>query len=267
MEISMNHLNIKDFNTKKEILSNVHLKIKDGASLGIVGPSGSGKTTLSNILLGIKNKEMIFEGTVQYMLDEKNIINISDYNWEFSPKIKKKIGYIPQDTMNIFDPVEKLYTQFKETLSENGYFKHQIDCEIQKLLKKLKLPKNILSKKPYELSGSMLQRCTIGLTLALNPDVIIADEPTNSLDLKTKKVILDVISNYLNQKKPILILTSHDYQTIKTLCTEVLVIESGKVQYYGKINEINSNSPCNFFTEIIRIDEELTKKLKEVLFV
>ncbi|EGP5595437.1 hypothetical protein DUI36_12930, partial [Enterococcus faecium] len=101
---------------------------------------------------------------------------------------------------------------------------------------------------------------------ALKPDVIIADEPTNSLDLKTKKVILDVISNYLNQKKPILILTSHDYQTIKTLCTEVLVIESGKVQYYGKINEM-SKSSCNFFTEIIRIDEQLTKKLKEVLFI
>ncbi|EJC3746452.1 Flp pilus assembly complex ATPase component TadA, partial [Enterococcus faecium] len=120
MEISMNHLNIKDFNTKKEILSNINLKIKDGASLGIVGPSGSGKTTLSNILLGIKNKEMIFEGSVQYMLDEKNIINISEYNLEISPKIKKRIGYIPQDTMNIFDPVEKLYIQFKETLSENG---------------------------------------------------------------------------------------------------------------------------------------------------
>lgn len=261
MKIKVNNLTVK-INKKDKILENINFGAKNSQVLGIIGPSGSGKTTLLHTLVGIISNNLEISGTITY----------TDYDKEVQKVLTKKnsireylpVGYIPQDAMNVFDPIEKMENQFIETFRENGWSSKEGTKKIKNILESFQLNEKILTQYPHELSGGILQRCAVGIAVELEPKVILADEPTSSLDSYTKQFILKKLGEYTRQQKAILLLASHEFSVIQTMCDELLILKNGKCEYFGSMKQVQNDLKATFYSEIKEINEMMTKYVKEL---
>lgn len=206
----------KKYQNQKEdmiILNNVSLNINKGEMVGIMGPSGSGKTTLINI---IGMLDYYQEG--KYFFNEKEIDNSNLF--KLNKYRGKNIGFVVQD----FALLDDL------TVKEN--FELILDKKLKKeeYIKKLKLvalDESYLNRYPKELSGGQCQRVAIARSLLLNPEVIIADEPTGALDFKTSKKIMQIFK-YLKELGKTIIIVTHDVDVAKE-CEKIYVLKDKNI--------------------------------------
>lgn len=200
--------NIKKRYGEKEVLRDFNLEIKKGEFIGIMGKSGAGKSTLLNII-----------GLLEECDDGKVIIEGEDIKTKDRKKIqsllKNKIGYLFQNYALIDDLT--VYENLKIVLE--GKDKKLNKKLILEALNKVELG-NILDKKIYQLSGGEQQRVAIARLILKKSEIILADEPTGSLDRINGKRIMELLRELNNQGKTIIIVT-HDEQVIK-YCTRVI---------------------------------------------
>ena len=196
-------------------LKGINISIPQGSLIAIIGKSGSGKSTLLH-LLGLSDT---FDSG-KYYLDNKDVSNYSD---KAKAKIRNKsIGYILQDfalipELNVFDNIAlPLYI--------SGTRKKVIREKINSILIEMGLS-NIKFKKVNELSGGQKQRVAIARTLLTDPDIILADEPTGSLDVNTGNEIINLLLK-LNQSGVTIVIVTHDMDIAKR-CERVITIEDG----------------------------------------
>lgn len=260
MEFSVDNLTVNE-NTKNKLLKNVSFVAKGNQILGIIGPSGSGKTTLLHVLAGITNATLQVSGAITYTDQERVRQQLT-----VKSDIKKylSLGYVPQDTMNVFDPIEKMQRQFLETFCENGWSIKEGQKKIQHILENFQLNEKILLQYPHELSGGILQRCAVGIALEMEPQIILADEPTSLLDSHTKQFILNKLDEYTRQNNTILLLASHEYSVIQIMCDELLILKKGECEYFGSIKQAETDPKAVFYSEIKKIDEMMTNYVKEL---
>jgi len=206
-----------------------------GGSLGIVGESGSGKTTLAKVILKLiepTSGKVYFEG-----------IDLSSLSDDAVRKLRSQMQMIFQDPMASLNPRKKI----KHILSQVFKIHTSLsDTEIQErvvdLLEKVGLnpPELLLERYPHELSGGQRQRVCIARAIALNPKLIIADEPVSALDVSVRgqivKLLLDIYERYKNNMAYIII--SHDIALINSICKDALVMYLGKVVEIGNVRKI-----------------------------
>tara|TARA_Y100000389_G_scaffold172960_1_gene181804 strand:+ start:390 stop:2129 length:1740 start_codon:yes stop_codon:yes gene_type:complete len=222
-----NIISIKDLNfryskdTQSRFLENINLDIKKGDMVGIVGKSGSGKTTLINLLLGLLKPT---EGKITYYSDPKSF----------------SIGHVPQDIV-IFD----------ETLQNNIAFgEEEKNIDQKKIYEVIKFSglqsffeKNnsnlnmILGEKGINISGGERQRIGIARALYSNPQVVVLDESTSSLDITTEKYIIDELLNI--KKKVTVIFISHRLSALRN-CDKIILLEDGKIKTSGNLEKIKN---------------------------
>ena len=189
--LSINYVG-KDSITKA--VENVSLNISKGELLGIVGESGSGKTTLVRSIMGVNPPSaQISSGKIIYnnkkILDSEDDFITGDYKWQ-------EIAFIPQSAMNSLDPVYRVIDQMREILIIRGnYNKKDADKKSEELFKLVGLEKNRLRDFPHQFSGGMKQRVAIAMALALDPKIVIADEPVTALDVIVQRQILDLFND------------------------------------------------------------------------
>lgn len=186
-------------------LSNINLKIKKGEFIVIVGPSGSGKTTLLNIIGGLDTPT-----TGEMLFNKKNISKFTDD--KLSKYRNDEIGFIFQE----------FHLQPHLTVIDNillpTYFNHttkKTKTRAKKLIEEVNLQKNLHSK-ASELSGGEKQRTAIARALINKPKIILADEPTGNLDLKTGATILKLLKNLHEKHNTTLIVATHDEKIAKS---------------------------------------------------
>lgn len=203
--IKLEHIN-KSYR-KKQIFNDLNLEVEKGEFLGIKGESGSGKSTLLNIIGLLEECEgrIIIEGKEINCRDTKEVRKL----------LKNKIGYLFQNFALIDDL--NVYENLKIIL--NGYSKKDLRILILQELKKVALG-DILDKKICQLSGGEQQRVAIVRLILQKSDIILADEPTGSLDKKNAKIILDLLKEFHNQGKTI-IMVSHDENAFSN-CSRVI---------------------------------------------
>ena len=171
-------------------VDDVSLNLKEGELLGIVGESGCGKTTLARSITGviapsakIISGEIFFQNTD--ILNPTNSTKAHNVKW-------KKISFIPQSAMNSLDPVYKIRNQMREILMIRGGFnKKQADEKSNYLFDLVGIDVKRLRDYPHQFSGGMKQRVAIAMAIALDPKIIIADEPVTALDVIVQRQILD----------------------------------------------------------------------------
>lgn len=238
----INDLTVKEIETKNQVLSNVTFDVKQNSCLGIFGPSGSGKTTLLTTIMRICHPSLQANGEISYLLEngqEQLIQTKGQTNKKI--KLSHEFSYIPQNATEAFDPIEKIGTQLEETFLENQLDKEETNKRINILLKKMGLPKSVLMKYPFQLSGGTLQRCAIGLAIEMKTKVIIADEPTSALDSLNTRRVVDLLLESKQKNQTTILLATHNIAILDFLSDEVLVLVGGKKVEHKKTNPLDED--------------------------
>ncbi|MFH1656500.1 MAG: ABC transporter ATP-binding protein [Candidatus Nealsonbacteria bacterium] len=200
------------------VLKGVDLEIDPGSFVTIMGPSGSGKSTLMYLLgfLDTPTKGEVF-------LEDKNVSSFSQD--ELAEIRGKKIGFVFQQ-FNLFQNLTALENVMLPMIFQN-VSEQERKKRAAKLLKSVDLEKRI-NHKPAELSGGEQQRIAIARSLANNPEILIADEPTGNLDSSTGKIIMDILVGLHKKEKKTIIVVTHD-PNIAQYSEEVINIQDGKI--------------------------------------
>lgn len=210
----------------------VSFTLRRGEVLGIAGESGSGKSTLAWSILGlVPPPGRIVGGRI--MIDGMDVTSMSEA--ELRRKVRwKKVSMVFQGAMNVLTPVYTVGRQIEEVLQiHRGVGRHEARQRVYELLESVGLHRSIADRYPHELSGGQKQRVVIAMALALEPDIVIADEPTTALDVVVQAQILNLLKKLAWEKNLSIILITHDLSVIAELAETVMIMYGGKIAEYG----------------------------------
>lgn len=211
------------------LVQDIHLELQPGRVLGLVGESGSGKTITSMSLLQLLDRKSAhIEGSIRLKGRELN-----GMGEESMRSIRgKEIALIMQNPMNAFSPVLTIGNQFIETIRTHTKLskKQAFELAVSSLHDvNLPEPSTIMKQYPFQLSGGMLQRVMIAVTICLRPSVIIADEPTTALDVDNQMRVLRQLDRIRTEYGTSILLISHDLGVIAEMADEVAVMHRGRI--------------------------------------
>jgi cobalt/nickel transport system ATP-binding protein len=222
------------------VLKNINVKIEPGDSVALIGANGSGKSTFLKLLNGI-----IFPTSGSYYFDN---VKISQHKLEqssFSKKFHKKMGFVFQNSdAQLF--CSSVYEEVAFGPRQMGMDEAEVKKRVEDCLNLLNV-KDLQNKEPYNISGGEKKRVAIAAVLALNPEVLILDEPMSGIDPKGKKFLNNLFID-LNKAGKTIICSTHDFEYVKGLFKRVLVFSEDhlliKDDSYERIIEDN-----NFLTK------------------
>jgi peptide/nickel transport system ATP-binding protein len=219
-------------------VEDVSFSLEKGEKLGLAGESGSGKSTLGlSIIRLVPYPGVIGKGAIR--INGQNILKLPE------SKVRairgKRVAYVFQDPMISLNPVKRIGAHFVEVIQthEPNTTKEQAFERAKTLLKDLGIPPERVSDYPHQFSGGMRQRIMIGLAIALNPDLVIADEPTTALDVIVQARTLDLLENLRKTYEMALILISHDLSIILERCDRIIVMYAGHMVEYATSKELH----------------------------
>ncbi|MBM7835566.1 ABC transporter ATP-binding protein [Clostridium sardiniense] len=227
----------KDNITK--VLDNINFKVAKGEFVGIMGASGSGKTTLLNCISTI---DTVTNGTI--IISGKDITKLKSKQLETFRR--NELGFIFQD-FNLLDTLT-VYENIALALTIQDRKPKEIDTLIKNVAKSLGIEK-ILTKFPYQISGGQKQKVTSARAIITDPSLILADEPTGSLDSKSASILLDSFESLNKNLEATILMVTHDAFTA-SYAHRILFIKDGKI-----FNELvkGKDSRKKFFDKIINI--------------
>jgi len=247
-----------NFNTERGTiyaLDRINLALDTGEVLALVGESGSGKTTLGRAILNIipspageiKEGRILFQG--------KNILEMEESECNLLVR-GKTITLIPQDPFGSANPLFTIGTQLKDLLKASGLHEKEMKERITTLLSQLQLPADtgLLRKYPHELSGGQLQRVMIAASLLPNPSLIIADEPTTSLDVTVEAQILLLLRRLVKERQVSVLYITHNLAVASQVSHRITVLYAGQVM---------ESAPTNLFFK--KTAHPYSKKLLQCL--
>lgn len=239
-----------EFNLRNGVLravDNASLRVRRGEIIGIVGESGSGKSTLASTILNIvPTPGVISSGQVLYR--GKDVLRMSpkelrDHRW-------KHVAMVFQAAQNSMNPILKIKDLMLETAAAHGNdSESQVLKKAEQLLDYVRLdPQRVLNSYPHQLSGGMKQRTIIALSLLLDPELIILDEPTTALDVITQAYIMDILQKIHKDLGITMIFLSHDVSVVGKVADRIAVMYAGNVVEVGRSDDI-FYTPSHPYTE------------------
>jgi len=246
----------------------VSLTLTPGESLGVVGESGSGKSVTFLTVMGLVTKkqariegEIIFEGQDLLKLPAEEMRNIRG----------AKMGMVFQDPMSSLHPFFKVGDQIVEAIRTHQSISRREarDMAIDMLRRVgIPKPKERADQYPHEYSGGMRQRAMIAMSLVLNPDLLIADEPTTALDVTVQAQILDLIDRLKDEFNAAVVIVTHDLGVVAEHCDDIVVMYAGRPVEYGDRRDIyyNAHHPYTWglLQSIARLDQEKQERLRPI---
>jgi oligopeptide/dipeptide ABC transporter ATP-binding protein len=269
--LSMKDLRVA-FTTEGGVLQavdGVSFDLGAGEVLAIVGESGSGKSVTAQTILGLtRSPNARIEGSVQ--LDGRELLDASEA--ELRKVRGERIGMVFQDPMTSFNPVYRVGAQIVEAIRAHRDDVSHSDAHRRavELLEAVGIPDAArrVDDYPHEFSGGMRQRAMIAMALALEPDVLIADEPTTALDVTIQAQILRLLEELNRERGLATILITHDLGVVAEVADRVLVMYAGRVVEEGTLDEIfyDPQHPYawGLLGSLTRLDRPRPKRLPQI---
>lgn len=237
MSIQIQHVS-KSFGSF-QALKDISIDIESGELIALLGPSGSGKTTLLRILAGLEGLD---EGAI--LFDGENITNVS-------PK-ERKVGFVFQHYalfrhMTVFDNVAYGLKVRPRKIRPS---KQEIEKKVHELLKLVKL-ENFHDRYPSQLSGGQRQRVALARALAVEPKVLLLDEPFGALDAKVRKELRRWLRKLHDEFHVTSIFVTHDQEEALDVANRIIVMNNGKIEQVGTPDEVYENPKSPFVYDFL----------------
>ena len=219
------------------LVDDVSFSVAAGECLGILGESGSGKSMTCKAFMRLLDSSFEVEGCARF--GETELLATPDD--EMRRLRGSRICMILQNPMTCFDPLYRIGTQMAEGFAEHLRLgRGEIRAKCIETLRRMRIrnPEDVLEKYPHQLSGGMLQRVMIGLALATEPTLIVADEPTTAIDSITQYEIVQEFRRIKRECRTAMIFISHDLGVVSRLADRVLVMHDAKVKQSGTMRDI-----------------------------
>ena len=262
--LAVKHLKVFPINEpNRHLVHDVSFDLYPGRTTCIVGESGSGKslTALSTMkLLSSQLKEtgdIVFEG--------QNIAHLS--NTEMRQYRGKSMAMIFQEPMTSLNPVISVGDQIKEALKVHlDLDKKSLNKKAASLLKEVGIPEDRLSSYPDELSGGQRQRIMIAMSIACEPSILIADEPTTALDVTVQAQILKLLQNLKEKRHMAMLFITHDFGVVEEIADDVIVMYQGQIVEKGSVKEVLKRPKHAYTKALLNCvpDAKGIKKLKPI---
>jgi len=233
---ALSAISLRDGN--RPILRRVSLAVATGEVHGLVGESGAGKSTIAKAILGIIPSQLkvtdgriVFEGRDLLSLLPKDLRAV----------LGRDIALVPQDPSTALNPSRRIDAQMTDGLRlKRGLSAKQARLRAHALLEEVQIrdPKRVLDSYPHQLSGGMRQRVLIAAAFALEPKLVIADEPTTALDVTVQKQILRLIRSLQERHGTSVLFVSHDLGVVAKICDRLTVLYMGKVMEQGSTADV-----------------------------
>jgi len=227
-------------------LENFNLILNSGEKLAILGESGSGKTALARAIMGILDANASVTGEINFLGENLLTMNRKGLN----ALRGSSLAMIFQDSLSALNPVYPVGWQISELLRiKKGLSRSEARTEAIEGMKKvgIKNAQHRYSDFPHQFSGGMRQRVSIALALAMNPKLLIADEPTTALDVTVQAQILELIDSLVEEFNMALMLITHNLGIVAQSTERITVLYSGKILEIGETSEVLA-SPAHPYT-------------------
>lgn len=242
LEIKNLDLFFRSEDKEYQALYDINLSFERGKLHSIVGESGCGKTmTMMSVLRLLPKTAFIKNG--QILFNNENILNYKES--QMRDIRGNKIALIPQDPMTSLNPLYTVGNQLIEAIkSHRKVSEHQAMRKAKEVMDMVKISDtdNKLKMYPHEFSGGMKQRIIIGMALACNAELMIADEPTTALDVTIQKQIMDLLLEIQKESKTTIILISHDLALVSNYADTITVMYAGRIVEQALSNEFFKNT-------------------------
>lgn len=244
-------------------VEHVSLQLYPGESMGLVGESGSGKSTMAAALLRLLPKglsrvsgEILFKGKDLLKMSEREL---TELRW-------KELSVVFQKSMNAMSPVHRIGEQIDDVyrIHEPGATREAVRERVTELLSVVNLGPRVLDLYPHELSGGMLQRVSIALSLLHRPDLVVFDEATTALDVITQGQILKEIVRLESELDLTSIIITHDISVVAQTCKRVAVMYAGRLMEVGAVDVVLKDPSHPYMRGLIESFPSLTGERKVI---
>lgn len=213
-------------------LKGVSLDVRPGETVGLVGESGSGKTTMGRAVLGLAP---VTGGNVTYAGRE-----VSALSRKQRRALASEIQVVFQDPYSSLNPALTIEQILTEPLTIRNVPAKEASARVQQLLDQVGLPANAVSRLPREFSGGQRQRIAIARALALEPRLIVCDEPVSALDLTTQARVLDLFRDIQDRTGVAYLFVSHDLTVVRHMSHRVAVMRQGEIVEWGDCDQVTA---------------------------
>lgn len=228
LDIKNLNINVEYKDSQINLVNNLSFYVKRGEIFGIVGESGCGKSITTKSIMRILEPRFSSSGRICYL--GRNLLELSEK--QMCKMRGKNISIVFQDALSALNPLKKIGKQLDETLKIhiknmnkqeriNKIFETLNECDIFD-------PKETCKKYPHELSGGQRQRILIAMAVICEPCLIICDESTTALDLRTQLRVIKLLKKLNKEKNMTIVFVSHDIALIESICNRVMVMYSGR---------------------------------------
>jgi microcin C transport system ATP-binding protein len=263
--ISIKNLTIS-FKENQKVVNQISLNIPNGKTVAIVGESGSGKTLSAlSILKLLPSSAKINQGKI--IFNKRDLLQLPLKEIE---KIRgNKISTIFQEPMSSLNPLHTIDKQIKEIIRTHYEINNKdLNLRVLELLKEVNLED--LSNRPdiysYELSGGQRQRVMIAMSIANNPDLLIADEPTTALDVTIQQQILELLNKIQEQRKMSILFISHNLGVVNKIADYIYVMKDGRIVEHGEKIEIFNNPKEQYTKQLVGFQNKIKKSINKSAF-
>ena len=219
-------------------VQNVTFELEKGQTLGLVGESGSGKSTIANAIIGV-NEDL--EGEIQFR--GESVIGVRGRE---KKNLKRNVSMVFQDPMAALDPRRTIAQSVMEPIEVHGLYRGNRKKRLSELLEMVGLSESFSDRYPRQLSGGQRQRVCIARALASDPELIILDEATASLDVSVQASILNLLKQLQQERGLSYLFISHDLAVVNYMADKVLVLYLGKIMEMIPARELFTGSKTSF---------------------